>query len=482
MSSIFYIKIFISSFLITFIIYNVSGKILPTDTIKYTDFDFLLNKNSKNYIVINKIIIEGNKKTKSNIILRELSFSENDTILSQKFQSVISEDKRKLINTDIFNEVEIKFFMIENNLINIKIEVVESYFWSPNIIFQLSDRNINDWWVNFNHDFKRINYGLGFEHTNITGRNDELFLLATFGFIREFEFEYFNPYITKKQKGGLEFNFNYYNGDHLEYITEKHIPEFVKSNNSLNKTISTYIEYSHRESFYNYHYFKIRYQITNINDTIRLLNDNYLNTNQNSNQFFSISYEFDRDFRDIKNYPLKGFRLNAKLEKNGIGIFGQVNKLKARIYYAKYFELKRKFYYSFNLFSYISSNNQPYYIYEDENEIRGYQTYLIHGHSNAVYRNTFKKEILNTNWSLEKYNIKKLKNFPFRIYMKLFFDSGYIWGYSDNNNNSDFTNKLIYSSGLGFDFVGIKNYSFSTEFSRNGENKYNFYVNFDIDF
>ncbi len=111
MSSIFYIKIFISSFLITFIIYNVSGKILPTDTIKYSDFDFLLNKNSKNYIVIDKIIIEGNKKTKSNIILRELSFSENDTILSQKFQSVISEDKRKLINTDIFNEVEIKFFM-----------------------------------------------------------------------------------------------------------------------------------------------------------------------------------------------------------------------------------------------------------------------------------------------------------------------------------------------------------------------------------
>ncbi len=482
MSSNFYIKIFISSLLIFFIINNISGNTLTSDTIKYSDFDFLQNKTSKNYMIINKIIIEGNKKTKSYIILRELSFSKNDTILSQKFKSVISEDKRKLINTNIFNEVEIKFLILENNLINIKIEVVEGFFWSPNIIFELSDRNFNDWWVNFDHDFRRINYGLGFEHTNITGRNDELFLLATFGFIREYEFEYFNPYITKKQKGGLEINFHFYNEDHLEYITDKHIPVFYKSNKSLNQTLSTHIEYSHRESFYNYHYFKIQYQNININDSIRLLNNNYLKTNDNSNQFFVISYTFDRDFRDIKNYPLKGFRLNAKVVKTGIGIFGDVNKLKARIYYAKYFELKKKFYYSFNLFTYKSSKNQSYYFYEDENEIRGYQTYLIHGHSNAVYRNTFKKEILNTNWSLEKFNMKRLKNFPLRIYIKLFFDSGYIWGYSDNNNNSAFTNKLIYSNGIGFDFVGIKNYSFSTEFSRNGENKYNFYINFDIDF
>ena len=71
---------------------------------------------------------------------------------------------------------------------------------------------------------------------------------------------------------------------------------------------------------------------------------------------------------------------------------------------------------------------------------------------------------------------------PFRIYGKIFFDSGYVWGYSNNNNNTKYTNKLIYSTGLGLDFVGIKNYSFSTEFSRNAENKYNFYINFEIDF
>ena len=479
MSSFLNNKVILFVFFSFFIFNKVNGKKI-IDTLDYSNFDYL-NNSIKTNLKINNIIIKGNKRTKSNIILRELNFKKNDSISFSDFQSVIEEDKRKLVNTDLFNEVQIKFLLIKEKNVDIIIEVIESIYWSPNIIFELSDRNFNDWWVNFNHDFKRINYGLGFEHSNISGRSDGIFLLATFGFIKEYEFEYFNPYITKKQKGGIQFNFNLKDQNHLEYNTNNHIPIFYKSKKSLDKTLSTHIEYSHRESFYNYHYFKLKYQNTKINDSTKILNENYINTKKNLNQFFTISYEFDRDFRDIKNYPLKGFRLNASIEKTGLGIFGDVNKLKARIYYSQYFKLNKKFYYSFNLYSYVSSNNQPYYLFEDENNVRGYQTYLIQGHSNAIYRNTFKKELFNKTWNLEKYNFKKFKNFPFRIYGKLFFDSGYIWGYSNDNNNI-YTNKLIYSTGLGFDFVGIKNYSFSTEFSRNAENKYNFYINFEIDF
>ena len=479
MSSFLNNKVILFVFFTFFIFNKVNGKKI-IDTLDYSNFDYL-NNSIKTNLKINNIIIKGNKRTKSNIILRELNFKKNDSISFSDFQSVIEEDKRKLVNTDLFNEVQIKFLLIKEKNVDIIIEVIESIYWSPNIIFELSDRNFNDWWVNFNHDFKRLNYGLGFEHSNISGRSDGIFLLATFGFIKEYEFEYFNPYITKKQKGGIQFNFNLKDQNHLEYNTNNHIPIFYKSKKSLDKTLSTHIEYSHRESFYNYHYFKLKYQNTKINDSTKILNENYINTKKNLNQFFTISYEFDRDFRDIKNYPLKGFRLNASIEKTGLGIFGDVNKLKARIYYSQYFKLNKKFYYSFNLYSYVSSNNQPYYLFEDENNVRGYQTYLIQGHSNAIYRNTFKKELFNKTWNLEKYNLKKFKNFPFRIYGKLFFDSGYIWGYSNDNNNI-YTNKLIYSTGLGFDFVGIKNYSFSTEFSRNAENKYNFYINFEIDF
>ena len=114
-----------------------------------------------------------------------MNFKKNDSISFSDFQSVIEEDKRKLINTDLFNEVQIKFLLIEEKNVDIIIEVIESIYWSPNLIFELSDRNFNDWWVNFNHDFKRINYGLGFEHSNISGRNDGVY--AFIYFIKEYE-------------------------------------------------------------------------------------------------------------------------------------------------------------------------------------------------------------------------------------------------------------------------------------------------------
>jgi len=152
MSLFFNNKIFILVFFSFYILNNINGKDI-IDTLSYSSFDYL-KINSKNNLKINKIIIEGNGKTKEEIILRELSFKENDSISIINFQSIIEEEKRKLINTDLFNEVEIKFLLIKENNIDIKIEVIEGVFWSPNIIFELSDRNFNDWWVNFNHDFK----------------------------------------------------------------------------------------------------------------------------------------------------------------------------------------------------------------------------------------------------------------------------------------------------------------------------------------
>ena len=83
--------------------------------------------------------------------------------------------------------------------------------------------------------------------------------------------------------------------------------------NEKNKYSSIYI-------FYNYHYFNVEYNNIKLNDTLSFLNENYFRNDKNINGI-SLGYEFNRDFRDIKNYPLNGFRLNFKIRKDGIGIF-----------------------------------------------------------------------------------------------------------------------------------------------------------------
>ena len=470
-------NIIILSLLLLTIFINFNKLLAKSDTTSINN----LKLNQSSNIIIDEIKILGNKKTKENIILRELTLKEGIIISKDKFISTIEEDKRKVINTDLFYEVEFKIEIIKENHVIIIINVLESIYWVPIIIFELSDRNFNDWWENFNHDFNRINYGLGFAHYNISGRADEFEVLLRLGFIKQFQTSYYIPYITKKQKGGLYIGFDYIDYNHLEYNSINYIPIFYKSKNSLLKELSTSIEYSHRESFYNYHYFELEYNNIILNDTLSLINDNYFYGNRIKNSF-NINYEFDRDFRDIKNYPLNGFRLNIQIEKTGIGIFNDINKWKASIYYSKYFEFKKQFYYSFNLSSYFSSKNQPYYLYENTDQLRGYEKYLIHGHSNLIYKNTLKKRIVSKNFNIEKMKFRKFKNIPINIYLKMFFDSGYVWKYSNKNQNINLNNKYLHSFGIGLDFVTIKNLYITTELSRNSNKELNFSINLGANF
>jgi outer membrane protein assembly factor BamA len=470
-------NIIILSLLLLTIFINFNKLLAKSDTTSINN----LKLNQSSNIIIDEIKILGNKKTKENIILRELTLKEGIIISKDKFISTIEEDKRKVINTDLFYEVEFKIEIIKENHVIIIINVLESIYWVPIIIFELSDRNFNDWWENFNHDFNRINYGLGFAHYNISGRADEFEVLLRLGFIKQFQTSYYIPYITKKQKGGLYIGFDYIDYNHLEYNSINYIPVFYKSKNSLLKELSTSIEYSHRESFYNYHYFELEYNNIILNDTLSLINDNYFYGNRIKNSF-NINYEFDRDFRDIKNYPLNGFRLNIQIEKTGIGIFNDINKWKASIYYSKYFEFKKQYYYSFTLLSYFSSKNQPYYLYENTDQLRGYEKYLIHGHSNLIYKNTFKKRIVSKNFNIEKIKFRKFKNIPINIYLKMFFDSGYVWKYSNKNQNINLNNKYLHSFGIGLDFVTIKNLYITTELSRNSNKELNFSINLGTEF
>ena len=216
------IKIFSVFSLIIIISNNIYAKY---DTIISNNFTNIQSSKSVDITII-KIQIFGNNRTKKDIILRELSIKEGDKIAIDKIISILNEEERKIVNTDLFNEVEFKIEITKENQLIVIINVLESIYWRPIILFELSDRNFNDWWENFNHDLNRINYGLGFAHYNISGRADEFEILLRLGFIKQFQTSYFIPYISKKQKGGIEIEFDYIDYNHLEYNSIDYVPIF----------------------------------------------------------------------------------------------------------------------------------------------------------------------------------------------------------------------------------------------------------------
>jgi hypothetical protein len=67
----------------------------------------------KSPFTISRIIINGNKKTKSYIILRELPFKEKDTVSLPDLVSKFDIARQQLYNTRLFNDIvgPLKVFM-----------------------------------------------------------------------------------------------------------------------------------------------------------------------------------------------------------------------------------------------------------------------------------------------------------------------------------------------------------------------------------
>src|SRR5688572_8184688 len=208
------------------------------------------------FVEINRIFIIGNRITREQIILRELSLKPGDIVYNLDLPSLFDLDKKKLINTRLFNKVEIRTLELDAKKIDLLIDLNERWYTFPSPIFELSDRNFNEWWQTYNHDFRRVNYGLRLYQFNMRGRNETLRFMAQFGFQRRFELLYRFPYIDKKQKHGLSLELGFHETKNLAFQTVGHKYEFLKSDEILRRDRIAAVTYTYRKSFYRTHALK----------------------------------------------------------------------------------------------------------------------------------------------------------------------------------------------------------------------------------
>lgn len=450
---------------------SASGKLYHTPTPIAPD---TVKKNVRNrdketpdstgyYLTINRIFVLGNKRTREPIILRELTVKPGDSIYSQELSKVIEKDENKLFNLHLFNAVEIRLLEINPGKADLLVEVNERWFTFPVPIFQLSDRNFNEWWENYNHDFKRVNYGLKLYQYNMRGRNETLTFTAQFGYVRRFELLYRIPYIDKRQKQGLIFQTDFIDAKNVAYRTEDHKLVFLETDKVLRNTRGIGLTYTYRNSFYNHHRLGYQFRKTTITDSLYQRNPNYLGIENRAQQFDLLSYEFISDHRDVIAYPLTGYHLLFHVQKVGFAMSNDLEKLDAWVSYARYIELKRKFFLSNFTFAYWSNKTDiPYYNYGvmGYNKIfaRGYEVNVIEGPWYFLNKTTLKKRIFSRVYSMDGSRLKQFKYIPLAIYLKTYGDFGYIENYPAYTEtvppqNTNLSNRIIAGTGLGLDIV-----------------------------
>lgn len=417
---------------------------------------------------LRNIIITGNKHTRDNVIMREMSVQKGELITADTLHAIIDLNQKRIFNLSLFTEVTIQVLKVDERTIDWHIKVSEQWYLIPEVAFQLADRNFNVWWKEQNRDIRRANIGLTLKHRNFRGNMEQLSGTAQIGYTQKFGLEYFKPYIDKKQQHGLGASFFISKNEEMFFNTNRNKLEFIKTPREfVIRRFEAAAVYVYRPGYASKHLIELRYRDYKIKDTVITLNPGYYENSSNEMQLVELSYRYDLNKVDNWNYPLTGFKIIGNFVSR-VGIKGMTFQNFANIEAGKFYSMGDKWY-SSNIIRarLMVPQKQPYAFRGalgiEPDYVRGYEYYVVDGSQFGLLRNSLKYELVNT--TIRNIPIKYLPVLPIRLYPKIFTDFGYV--VNKTPGNSFLNNRLLYSAGFGLDIVSAYDFKLRLEYTWN---------------
>ncbi len=429
---------------------------------------------------VDSIHVQGNRKTKTAIILRELSFASGDTIQNWAYHS--EQSRRQLINLFLFNEIKLSR---DGNTVHI--DVTERWYIWPIPELDYADRNFNQWWLS--KDPRRLIYGINLEWYNMRGRNETMVLSLISGYTRMAAFSYRIPYFNKKQSWGVQMSAHYSSNKEVWYKTENDKVQFFRDNDrDLIKRRNAEVIFTHRKKIFTYHHFFAGYRQTSIADTVATyeVNQNYLLYNQNSQREQYLGYQFVYDKRDFKGFPLQGTLVKLNIEGSNYDFTAhdfQTLMLKASV--SKYVKLAQNLFGSANITARYYSNTYPQYsriqaLGYGKDYIRGYELFVIDGNHFGLGKAELKYRFLNRKFSFLP-GVRNYGILPVSLFISSFFDYAYVNNNTESKtlvNSNHLPNSWQHGGGCGLNIVMFYDYCARIEYSFDKQLNNRFYLSF----
>jgi outer membrane protein assembly factor BamA len=428
---------------------------------------------STRQFVIGNILIEGNRRTKEYIIRRELGIHVGDTLSSYRLSDELEIDRRKLLNTNLFVTVDMLTVLQEDSAhVQVKVVVKERFYVMPIPVFQLADRNFNEWWYDRNRDIRRTTYGMYFSYANVTGRADRLRILTEFGFLPKYEISYTLPYIDKKMRLGVSAGVSYATNKSMAFRTWNDKLDFLQSEDINRRRFHVFGSISYRKRFYATHLLDVRHMRATLSDTILQLNPQYVMPTDSSQKYFQITYTYSYDKRDIAQYPLRGTRYGVQISKRGVFSSDDIDQCYIYGWYHKYIPLADRWFVNTAVRGRITLAKNFGYMYNPglgygQDYVRGYELYVVDGKDYVVWKNEAKFKLFEVRKFFSWVPIRQFNTLPLAAYLTTFADAGYANNQYPERSNTRLGNKWIAGAGMGLDvvtfynLVGRLNYTFN---------------------
>lgn len=417
---------------------------------------------------ITKIHIVGNRRTREEIILREIPFREGEQyslpVLVEKFE----DGRRQLMNTALFHEVVVALKNSEGANAEVLVEVRERWYLFPVPYFKYIDRNLNQWLVEHKATLKRVNYGVKVLHSNATGRNDKFNLWLINGYTKQISFGYDRLYIDKKMKWGLNIGLAMGKNREVNYSTVNNKQQFFKdTNNFIRSFFKTNAELTYRRAIKTRHRFGVSYTQEKVNDTIVALNPEYFREGRDRISFAELYYVMSYFAVDYIPYPLKGYLAEINFVKRGFTKELDLWQVTARG--GGGWKIANKLYFGTRVSGTIKLPfrqpfiNQRLLGYGDF--MQGYEYYVVDGVAGGFVKATFTRELFNFNIHYRLSKGGRLERLPFRIFCKIYGNAGY--AYNPEPGENHLNNQMLYSGGVGLDILTLYDFTLRFEWSIN---------------
>ena len=439
-----------------------------------------------NYLIVDKISIEGNKITKEPIILRELEFEAGDTIQKNEIMSLLVSGRNNLQNTLLFNFVYMDF-MPEGDHIEVRIRVVERWYIWPVPIFEHAERNFPAWLQD--PEFKKLNYGLQLNWNNFRGRREILQFKARFGYKEQYALSYSKPNLDREQKHGLNFFLNSFRQHEVILNTVDNKPVFYRNDNSyLSRTLSPVVSYTYRPGLYLKHSFSVGYStIFFEEDSLRM---EYLGIEENKGMdWFSAAYNLEYDNRDYRIYPLSGYFFRLDLGRRGLGILQDFDYGKSFVSLngTHHFRIAPRLYAGNAAKLRLTRDEDQPYIFRQalgySTYLRGFEYYVVDGNSFFISTNELKYNILKKKEvELKWIPWEQFSKVHFAVYSNLFFDLAWVDSNHLSRNGNNLNNKFLWSTGIGFDLLSYYDQVYRLEFTLNSLGDAGIYLHLETPF
>ncbi len=423
------------------------------------------------HYVVGKISINGNRVTRSYVILRELSFRTGDSLTLQELVNAFRAAHDRLVNTHLFNEVVIYLQRFDGQTAEVAIDVKERWYIFPLPYVKPVDRNLAAW-AQKDYSLSRLNYGAKFADYNFSGRGDNLTVWLITGYERELQLYYNLRNADRSQKHGFGFGLNYSELSEVDALTVNNAQEFINSDTIayagkyLSKTLAFSARYFYRPRLKVRHTVNLNIMSRSIDSAVTVWDPNYFSNGARKVIYPELVYTFNYTDVDYVSYPLNGVIFETALTRRGIDRnmnFWQVSTRLTRSWplgYKLWFGVQ-----NINVLKLPLS--QPFYNqgllgYADL-YLRGLDRYVVDGTAGGVLRNTLFRELFN--WDLPFRHKASYSRLPVRIYATAFTDYGY--AYNQDFKANSLVNRMLYTGGFGIDLVTLYDLSFKLDYSFN---------------